>query len=266
MDLNPSPTLLAATRGVRYAAVAALSLLTLFLLVKTFATLNDMGTVNTANIATITVTGTGKASAAPTIAELSFMVEENAGTVSAAQDAATKRTNDALAVIKKLGVADKDVQTTGYQVSPQYEQKPCAPGVYCIPGTGKILGYQVSQSVTVKVRDTAKVGDVLQGLGNAGVQNISGPNFMVDDTTAVSAEARGKAIMDARTKADVLAKQLGVHLGKVVGFSESGGGFPVMYGALAKSADAGGVTAPAPSLPAGETETNSSVTVTYEIR
>lgn len=266
MDLNPSPTLISASRGVRYAAVAALSLLALFLLVKTLATLNDMDSVNAGNVATITVSGTGKASSAPTIAQISFSVQENASTVSAAQDSATKRTNDALAALKKLGVADKDIQTTGYQVNPQYEQKPCAPGVYCMPGTGKIVGYQVAQSVTVKVRDTSKTGDVLQALGTAGVQNVSGPNFTVDDDTAVTAEARGKAIADARAKAEVLAKQLGVHLGKVVNFSESGGVYPMYGGGMTKSAVMDAAVAPAPTIPVGENETTSNVTIVYQIR
>ncbi len=266
MEINPSPTLLSASRGVRYAAVAALSLLALFLLAKTIETLDSIGRVDTANVASITVTGIGKASAAPTIASINFTVQESAATTAAAQNAATKRTDVALAAIKKLGIQDKDVQTSGYNISPQYETKPCAPGVYCPQDTSKISGYQVSQSVTVKVRDTAKAGDVLQALGAAGVQNVSGPDFAVDDTSAVSAEARGKAIADARAKADVLAKQLGVHLGKVVGFSESGGSpYPMFAGGMTKSATLDSAVA-APTVPTGQNETNSSVTIVYEIK
>jgi len=265
MDINPSPTLLTASRGVRYAAVAALALLAVFLFAKTWQVFDDMGRVNTGNVATITVTGTGKASTPPTVATIAFSVEENASTVAAAQDSATKRTNDALAAVKKLGVADKDIQTSGYNVSPQYEQKPCAPGVFCPQNTGKITGYQVTQSVTVKVRDTAKAGDVLAALGSAGVQNVSGPNFEVDDPTQVQADARGKAIDDAHTKAVALAKQLGVHLGKVVNFSESGGAMP--YYGLGKGAAMDSAVAPAaPTLPTGENESTVNVTVQYEIR
>lgn len=265
MDLNPSPTLLSATRGVRYAAVAALSILALFLLAKTVAVMSDIGHTNPSSVASITVTGTGKASVAPNVATISFTVQENASTVAAAQDSATKRTDNALAAIKKLGIDDKDVQTSGYNVNPQYETKPCAPGTYCPQDTTKITGYQVSQSITVKVRDTAKAGDVLAALGSVGVQVVSGPNFMVDDPSAVQADARGKAITDARTKAEVLAKQLGVHLGKVVGFSENGGAIP--YYAQTKSAGMDAAAGPvAPTLPVGTSETNVTVTVVYEIQ
>jgi uncharacterized protein YggE len=265
MDINPSPTLISASRGVRYAAVAALTLLALFLFAQTWATFNEMGHINPANVATISVTGTGKASTAPTIATINFTVQENASTVAAAQDAATKRTDAALASIKKLGVADADVKTNGYNVSPQYETKPCAPGVFCPQNTSKISGYQVSQSVDVKVRDTAKAGDVLAALGTAGVQNVSGPNFTVDDTSAVDAEARGKAIADAHAKAQALAKQLGVHLGRVVSFSENGG-YPTPYFAQAKSAGMDASVASAPTLPPGQNESNVTVTVVYEIQ
>lgn len=267
MDINPSPTLITASRGVRYAAVAALSVLSLFLFAKTWVVFDNLGRIDTTNVASITVTGTGKASVAPNIANINFTVQENASTVAAAQESATKRTDTALAAIKKLGVADKDIQTSGYNVSPQYATEPCSPGAYCPQNTSKIIGYQVSQSVDVKVRDTAKAGDVLGALGTAGVQNVSGPNFTVDDTSAVSADARGKAIDDARAKAEVLAKQLGVHLGKVVNFSENAsGGYP-MYATLGK-AEARDSVAPAavPTIPAGQNETNVSVTIVYEIK
>lgn len=264
MDINPSPTLLQASKGVRYAAVAALSLLSLFLLAATLSTLNTMSRIDTSNLATITVNGTGKATATPNIAHISFTVQEQGATVATAQDAATKRTNAALAAVKKLGIADADVKTSGYNVYPQYETQPCAPGFAC-PQSSKISGYQVSQSIDVKVRDTAKAGDVLQQLGTLGVQNISGPDFSVDDPSATEADARGKAITDARKKAEVLAKQLGVHLGRVVGFSENGSAVPYpMFAGGAKTSAA--LDAVAPSLPTGTTDTTSNVTIIYEIR
>lgn len=132
----------------------------------------------------------------------------------------------------------------------------------------KIVGYDVSQTVEVKVRDTAKAGDTLAALGTIGVQNISGPNFMVDDEDAAKAEARGKAIEEARTKAKLLAKQLGVRLGKVVSYSENGAGYPqpMMYSAVAKGGMMDASRESAPTLPTGENKTSVTVSVTYEIR
>src|SRR5581483_3202372 len=103
----------------------------------------------------------------------------------------------------------------------------------------------------------------LQKLGTLGVQNINGPDFQVDDPTAVQDEARGKAIDDARTKAETLAKQLHVRLGKVVSYNENGGYFPQpVYAAAGKAMDA----ATPPSLPTGTNETDVTVSVTYEIK
>jgi uncharacterized protein len=178
-------------------------------------------------------------------------------------------------MLKAEGIADADVKTLGYNVNPQYAQNGttgCPPGAMCpmiVPNgnSNTITGYQVSQTVEVKVRDTSKAGDVLQKLGTLGVQNISGPDFMVDDPTAVENDARGKAIDDARTKAETLAKQLHVRLGSVVSFNENGGGYPgPVYSSLSKVGGAAMDMAPAPSVPTGTNETDVTVSVTYEIK
>jgi uncharacterized protein YggE len=265
--MDPRSTLdsLFGNMGVRIAVIGVLAILALFLCAMTIKEVQDFGSIDLGTTATITVTGTGKASAVPNIAHISFTVQENATTVAAAQDSATKRTDNALAALKKLGIADIDVKTDGYNVNPQYETKPCLPGGAC-PQSNTVTGYQVSQSIEVKVRDTSKAGAVLQALGTLGVQNISGPNFQVDDDSAVTNEARGKAIEDARMNAEVLARQLGVRLGKVVSFSENSSMPYPMYAAVGKAANLDARAATPPTLPTGENESMASVSVTYEIR
>ncbi len=266
MDRDTRETLVLASRPVRLAAAAALSVLALFLLVKTFDALSRFGHGDNPPLNTITVSGEGQSLATPDIARISFTVQETAASVALAQAAATTRTNDTLTAVKALGIDEKDVKTEGYSVYPQYQNSSCAPGVMCMQnGSPKISGYQVSQSVSIKVRDTAKAGDVLQKLGTLGVQNISGPEFSVDDPSLTAAEARGKAITDARSKAQVLAKQLGVKLGTVVNFSESGNSPYPMYSNVSKGA-AMDSAAVAPSLPVGQDETKITVQITYEIR
>ena len=251
---------------IRVAVIGTLSILTLFLYAKTREIIEGFGKVNVAEIATITVNGTATATAIPNIAHVSFTVEEMGVTGEEAQNKATKITNNALTEIKKRGIADKDVQTSGYQVSAQYETKPCVPGGPCTTNTGKIAGYSVSQSVEVKIRDTAKTGEILQALTGLGVQNVSGPDFRVDDATALNTDARAKAIVDAQTKAAVLARQLGVRLGRVVGFLENtGNAYPMMDKGVVK-ANAMNSVAPAPTLPMGESETTANVSVIFEIR
>ncbi|MES2225435.1 MAG: SIMPL domain-containing protein [Patescibacteria group bacterium] len=266
--MNPETrdTIVAASRPVRLAAAAALTVLALFLLVKTFDAMSTFGKGDNPPINTITVNGTGKGAAVPDIARISFTVQETAPDVAAAQKAATAKTDAAIKAVAALGVADKDVKTTGYNVNPQYASpQPCYPGAMCVQGSQKITGYQVSQSVDVKVRDTAKAGDVLAALGNIGVQNISGPDFTVDDDTDVNAEARAAAIADARTKATELAKELGVHLGSVTNYSENGSTPMPMYSRAAGVAMDSAV-ATAPNLPVGTDDRTVNVSITYEIR
>lgn len=259
------------TRGIRIAAVAALSLLAVFLLVETIANAQNLGRLMTPPVATINVNGTGKSTAVPTIATITFTVMESAPTVEAAQTAATAKANAAIAALGKEGIEDKDIQASSYNVSPQYSYpRPCPVGSACpdyiVNGTQKVTGYEVNETITVKVRDTNKAGAVLQDLGTLGVQNIYGPEFTVDDDESVKDEARTKAIADARARAETLAKELGVHLGAVVNYSENGN-YPYPMMAYGKG---GGVmaedAATPPQLPVGQNETTVNVSITYEIR
>ena len=257
-----------ANKNVRYTVLSVLVLLSLFLAAATWDALFGRDQFEPTNV--VTVEGTGEVSLVPDVAQITFSVTESASSVKAAQDAATKKTDSAIEAIKGLGVDDKDVKTLSYNVSPKYEYNtPCGPGMACpavVSGSPRIVGYDVSQTIEVRVKDTAKASDVLAALGQIGVQNIYGPNFMVDDEDAARAEARGKAIEEARAKAKVLAKQLGVSLGDVVSYSE-GGMYPqpMMYSAVAKGGMMDARVESAPSLPVGENETSVTVTITYEI-
>lgn len=268
MNESWQDTIARISKPVRLSAAAALTLLALFLAVKTLDIFMDFGTSDAPYLNTITVEGTGDATAVPDIATISYTITGKGATVGAAQTTSTEIVNKALAVLKDAGIEEKDIKTTSYNVSPEYEYaQPCYYGGTCPVSNPKIIGYQVLQSLEVKVRDTAKAGEVLQGLGDAGVDNIYGPNFTVDDDDATKEEARAKAIADARAKAKVLAKELGVHLGKVVSFYENSGGYP-MYDKGLGGAEGVSMTreAPAPNLPAGENQTTISVSITYEIK
>ena len=177
---------------------------------------------------TISVDGTGKATAIPDIATISFSVTGEGKTASIAQDEATKKNNVALALLEGKGIADTDVKTTSYSVSPKYSYpQPCYSGAPCVYDEARVVGYIVNQSTEVKVRDLGMVGDLLSTLGDAGISQLYGPNFEVEDADSVRAEARKEAIDEARAKAKVLARDLGVRLVRVVNFSENSGGYPV---------------------------------------
>jgi uncharacterized protein YggE len=220
------------------------------------------------SITTIDVTGTGNSFAIPNVANVSFTIEQKAATIREAQTVVSKKATDVIAFLKSSGIEAKDIQTTNYSANPEYSYPgPCAAGVKCTLAdtTPKLLGYTVNETVTVKVRDTEKVGMIVDGLGTRGVTGITGPDFTVDSPDAVNAEARAAAIKNAGEKAQVLAKQLGVTLVRVVRFSEnSGGNYPMpMY---AKAMDVSVVSGPeAQRLEVGQNKYTSTVTVTYEI-
>ncbi len=122
----------------------------------------------------------------------------------------------------------------------------------------------VSQQVGVKIRDTGKISDVIQVAGQNGATNISGPNFTIDDPSSLKAQARDKALADALSKAQALAAKLGVTLGGVVGYNESGASSPLPLMAYSKAAGMGGGPS-APIIEAGSTDVSVDVNVSYQI-
>ncbi len=220
----------------------------------------------------ITVDGTGKTTAIPNIATISFTVTGEGANASQAQDEATKKINVAVDLLKDKGVDDKDIKTTSYSVSPKYSYpQPCYSGGPCVYDEQRVIGYTVNQTTEVKVRDTGAVGDMLTLLGDAGISQLYGPNFTVEDMDTVMAEARRLAIEEARAKAEVLADDLDVRLVRVVSFYENQGGYPqpYYYGRDMAVGMGGAVSeakAPSPTVPLGENEISVSVSISYEIR
>lgn len=221
---------------------------------------------------TISVSGDGEMFAAPDIANISFTVREDAKKVSDAQDKVTKKIKSALIGVRSLGVADKDIKTQNYSSYPKYEWQEGTVSCMALncppprPGKQIIVGYEVSQTVTIKGRNLESVNKLVDTLANAGVTEMQGPNFAIDDEDGLKAQARKQAIEKARAKAEVLARDLGVTLVRVVSFSE-GGNYPIYArtAMMSEKADSG-VGNPMPEIPQGEEKITSSVTVTYEIR
>jgi hypothetical protein len=270
MDEQTADKIIKATHWPRSMAAAALGVLALFLLAATVGELKSLRFIGSGVAATntISVSGDGEVFAVPDTATFSVTLQEEAKDVKAAQDVATKKGNEIITYLKAQGIDEKDIQTTDYSVYPQYDytNSVCSGG-YCPPGKQVLRGFQVSQTLTVKVRETKKAGELLSGVGSRGVSSVSGLNFTIDDQDALEAEARDKAIAKAKTKAEVLAKSLGVRIVRVVGFSEGGGGGPIYY-AKAMMADGrgGAESAPSPEIPTGQNKITSNVTVTYEVR
>ncbi|MBM3260964.1 DUF541 domain-containing protein [Candidatus Kaiserbacteria bacterium] len=251
-------------------AAVALGMLALFLLILTVSELRGYKYIG-AGISptnTISVSGEGEVFAVPDTGEFSVTIQEEAKEVAKAQDEMAKKANAIMAYLKGAGVEEKDIKTTDYNVSPRYEwtQGICTGG-YCPPGKQNLIGFQASETINVKVRDTQKAGELLSGVGGKGAYQVSGLSFTIDDEDALKAEARDKAIEQAKEKADVLAKSLGVSIVRVVGFYENEGGYPTPMYARADMAMGGSMEkAVVPEIAVGQNKIISNVNVTYEIR
>jgi uncharacterized protein len=258
---------------LRLAGASALALLAVFLLIASIYALKSTRYVGSGIGAgnTIQVSGEGEVFAVPDTATFSVTVQERAKTVAAAQETATEKGNAIIDYLKQQGIDAKDIQTTDYNVQPEYEYTNgiCRTG-YCEPGKQTLVGFMVMQTLSVKVKDTEKAGDLLTGVGSLGASQVSGLSFTIDDEDALQSEARDKAIADAKAKADELARSLGVTIVRVVSFNENeyqpyyayGRGGVAMDMATAQEAKA----APSPELPVGQNKITSNVNITYEIR
>lgn len=252
----------------------ALGALALFLLVLTASSLKGYRFIGTGVAAanTIVVSGEGEVVAVPDTAEFTYTVDETGVDVSTAQTKATKKSNDILSYLKQEGIDEKDIQTTSYNINPQYSyQQVACPAVaggtaaiYCPPGRQTITGYEVSQSVAVKVRDTSKAGGILAGIGNKGASNVSGLTFTASNEKDLEAQAREKAISDARAQAQKLASSLGVSIVRIVGFNENGS-YPTPMYVKAVALDSAAGSAAAPEIATGQNTIKSDVSVTFEI-
>ena len=136
------------------------------------------------------------------------------------------------------------------------------PTPVCPPSKNVLTGYNVSESITVKIRDLSTAGTILSGIGEFGVTNVSGLSFTEDNVDTLTKQAEQKAISDAKTNASALAKNLGVKIIRLVSYSNQESPMPVMY------AMASGVNSKAavPEISAGQNKITANVTLVYEVR
>ena len=221
---------------------------------------------------TISVSGDGEAYQAPDIAEVSFSITSEGKTPTDARkqvDGAMRAIQDFL---KRSGVEDKDIKAT-YSLYPKYEFRQIAAPICvnypCPPypnGKQVLIGYEVTESVDLKIRAIDTAGSIVGGLADKGATNMSGLTFKVDDEDAVKARARDAAIAKAKAKASALAGSLGITLGRIISFNE-GGNYPVYYArATGEMKAMSAAAAPTPVIPAGENKYTSNVTIVYEMQ
>jgi uncharacterized protein YggE len=202
------------------------------------------------------VSGTGKVTAVPDVAIFSLGVEAQEKTVKEAQSEAISAMNAIITALKANGVAEKDIQTQWYNISPVMKW---------VEDTNEqiTIGYKVTNMATVKIRDISKAGATIDAVAEAGgnLTRINSINFTVDDPTAYYNQAREKAMQDANAKAEQMATLAGITLGKPTYISESGGYIPTPY-YLKDYAEGGSANTP---ISPGELDITLSVQVAYAI-
>ena len=208
----------------------------------------------------ITVTGEGKITATPDVAIISLGIISEAATVNAATKDNTAKMNQIINTVKnQFKIDPKDIQTSAYNVSPKYDWS---------NNIQRIVGYTVSQNISVKVRDFDKIGDILAQATALGANSVSGPQFTIDDLEKFKAQARVLAIAQAKDKAKTLADQVGIKLGRIISFIEGGSNSIVpMYGyAAAGLGEAKDRAVPSPIIESGSQDVVVDVSIGYEIR
>ena len=204
----------------------------------------------------LSVSAEASAKRVPDVATISTGVVTQAADANAAMRANAVQMDKVMAAIKAAGIGERDVQTSGINLNPQYKYVENAPP--------SIVGYQASNTVNLKVRDIAKLGKVLDALAGVGANQINGPSFEIDNPEPVYDEARLAALKKAQGRAETYAKSLGLQVRRIVSISEGNGGFrpvPMMAMAKMEARDASG----APPVSPGETTVSVNLDVVFEL-
>jgi len=207
-----------------------------------------------ADLRTIAITGHGEARGRPDIATIQAGVTTNAPTAAAALSANSTRMSAVFAALKRLGVPDRNIQTSGFSVFPQYTNGDNN-------NARRLTGYQVSNTVSVRLEDVDRTGPALDALVSAGANQMNSIGFDIAKPEPLLDQARAKAVADARHRAEVYARAAGLSLGSIQSISENGASAPPrpMYRVAMMAAEA------APVAP-GEESLSANVTMVWEIR
>lgn len=201
------------------------------------------------------ISADGTSTRIPDLAVIQAGVVTQAATAGDAMRQNSTRMATVLAALRRAGIAERDIQTSSVSLSPQYRYAQNEPPV--------ITGYQASNQVTVRFRDIAKSGTILDALVSQGANNISGPNLTIDKPEAALDEARTAAVATARARAELYAKAAGLRVDRILSISESSAmpvpPRPMMMARMEAAADATQVVA-------GESELTVSLSVRFVLK
>lgn len=204
----------------------------------------------------IVITGEGKVFSKPDVAVTRIGVKTEAMKSGDAVNKNNEAMNKIIQAIKDLDIEEKDIQTTAYNLT----------SIYDYTKKGRVFkGYSLEQQVTVKIRNFEKIGDVLDSASKNGANTIGDLQFTIDDPETVRAEARKKAVEQAKTKAQNLAADAGLRIVKLVNISEGYNYVSPIYGyggagVMMEKAST------APQIESGQLEIAATVYLTYRVK
>ena len=209
-------------------------------------------------VRTINVSGQGKVFAKPDIGQVDLSVVTQADTVVKAVAENNDKINKINQAMKELGIKEDDLKTAAYNINPNYQYT---------SGKSVIIGYEISQTLQVKIRDLSKTGQILEKSAGLGANQVGSLVFTIDDSSKIKDEARKKAIDEAKIKAKELENSLGIKLGRIIGLNEYAvdQAGQVSYG-IGGAEGKGGGGVPVPAIQPGQNEIVINVDLTYEIK
>lgn len=202
------------------------------------------------------IVATGEVNRVPDVARISAGVVTQAKTASAAIAQNAQQMNRVIAALKRAGIAERDIQTSTISLNPEYR--------YVQNQAPVLTGYRAANEVTVRFRDIAETGSILDALVAQGANQINGPMLSLDKPEAALEEARQQALTKARARAETYARALGMRVRRILSVSEAGAAsppYPVMVGRAAMQQDA---SAEAKIVP-GEQSLSATLSVSFEL-
>jgi len=210
---------------------------------------------------TISVSGTGEVYAKPNLGLINFSVKVEAKTVNEVMNQSNSKVGSIIEAVKEIGVEEKDLKTTDFNIYPRYEYQG-------LPSREErvLVGYDVEQTLEVKIRDLEKSGQIIQEATNAGANQVNDLIFTLDDEELKKNkdQAREMAIKEAKSQAKEIADQLGVNLVRIINFHENS--YAPRYDmARSESGGIGGGGIISPQIETGENKIETNINIVYEI-
>lgn len=210
----------------------------------------------------ITVIKTGTVYAIPDLAQVSISIRTEEKKVGDALKNNSEKSTAVIQFLKDQGISETDIKTRYFNVYPLYEwREPTSATIYST-GTRILVGYEAYQTIEVKIRDSEKISGIIEGAINAGANEVSNLNFIVENEEIFKTQARTKAIIDAKNEASKIAQTLGIKLGSIVSFTESS--YTPFYDSM-KAVSATGLGGES-SVSIGENKIEVTVNIVFEIK